>query len=244
MAGELWSLDEAFQKKKKTVIVIGTILVVMLGGTLIVGQAGGFIGTETPPASAVAMLTTVPLPTDTPPPPSTATPTTIPPTTTPTETALPLATPTPMPTDTAPPPTATPSPTPSPTLEPPTPTPSPSPTLQPPPPTPTATLLPSTAPVIENPPDGSELPGEGLTIDGSAEPGTTVEVYEGDTSLGKAPVDQAGNWSLAIAEQLAAGDHTIVAVDIATDATSSPVTFTLVEALLPITGGEGATKTP
>ena len=77
-------------------------------------------------------------------------------------------------------------------------------------------------------------------MEGTAEPNTTVEVYEDDAALGQAAVNEAGNWVLVPAEQLDAGEHTIVAVDVATGATSSPVTFTLVETLLPITGGEPA----
>ena len=95
-------------------------------------------------------------------------------------------------------------------------------------------------PVIENPVDGSELPQESLNVEGTAEPNTTVEVYEDDAALGQAAVNEAGNWVLVPAEQLDAGEHTIIAVDVATGATSSPVTFTLVETLLPITGGEPA----
>lgn len=245
MAGELWDL-EVYQKKKKTIVVIGAVLVVLLGGTLIIGQPGGLIETETPSPSAVAVITTAPPPTSTATSQPTATHTSIPPAVTPTET-LPGATSTPTPTptdttspstptptatDTVPPPTPTPSP--SPTPEPPTPTPSPSPT-----PTPTATPLPSVVPVIEHPLDGSELPAEGLVVQGTAAPGTTVRVYEGDVSLGEAQVNEAGNWSLVPVEQLDVGDHTIVAVDIVTGATSLPVTFTVVESLLPITGDQG-----
>jgi len=224
MAGEIF-FDEAWQKKKKTLIIIAAVLIILLGGTLIVGQAGGFIGAETPTPTAVAVVTTTPPPTDTPPSSPSHTPTP-----SPTETSLPSATTTPAPTDTAPPPT--------PTLEPPTSTPSPSPTSQPPTRTPTATSLPLTVPVIENPLDGSKLPAKELIIQGTAEPGTTVQVYEDETLLGEAPVDETGNWSLAPKEPLAVGDHTIVAIDVATGATSSPVTFALIEALLPVTGGD------
>jgi len=75
-------------------------------------------------------------------------------------------------------------------------------------------------------------------MDGTAEPGTTVKVYEGVTSLGKALADEGGKWSLVPLEQLPAGDHTIVAVDVATDAISASVTFTLLQAWLPISGDE------
>jgi len=61
-------------------------------------------------------------------------------------------------------------------------------------------------------------------------------VYTGEISLGEAQVDEGGNWSLVPVERLSAGDHTIVAVDIGTNQTSLPITFTLVGAWLPITG--------
>lgn len=230
MAEEFFDLDEALQKKKKTVFIIGAILVILLGGTLIAGLAGGLPGTETPSPTVVAGITTLP-PT-----------TTIPPTATATATSLLTATSSPTPTDTPQPPTPTLSP--SPTLEPPTPTPSPSPTPQPPTPTPTATPIPPRAPIIENPADGSQLPGDTLTVDGTAESGTTVRVDEGDKSLGEASVDENGNWSLVPAELLPAGDHTVVAVDVNTGETSTPVTFTLLEAWLPITGNTMRTGAP
>jgi hypothetical protein len=75
-------------------------------------------------------------------------------------------------------------------------------------------------------------------VQGTAEPGTTVKVYAGDTLVGEAAVDEAGNWSLVPAERLAAGDHSIVAVDLATGATSAPVTFMLLQAWLPVSGDE------
>lgn len=76
-------------------------------------------------------------------------------------------------------------------------------------------------------------------MDGTAEPGITVRVEEGDSPLGEAPVDEHGNWVLVPTELLPAGDHTIVAVDVNTGDVSEPVTFTLLEALLPVTGQAG-----
>jgi hypothetical protein len=254
MAGEFFVLDEAFTKKKKTVIVVGAVLVVLLGGTLIAGQAGGLVGDETPTPSVVAIATSPSLVTVEPL--ATATNTYQPATTTPTAIPSSTATPLPGPTDTAPVPTATPhpptptstptltprpptpTPSPSPTPRSPTPTPSPSPTPRPPTPTPTFTPVSRRGPIIENPADGSQLPVEELTVDGTTEPDTTVEVYEGDTLLGEAQADESGNWSLVPAEPLPAGDHTIVAVDVATDQVSAPVTFTLSEPQLPVTGRE------
>ncbi len=227
MAGEFVELDEAYQKKKKTVFIIGCILVVLVGGSLIIGQAGGLLETETPSPTAIAVITT--------PPPTTP----AAPAATFTATALPSATPTPGPTDTALPPTATPSSLPTDTPLPPTFTPSPSPTPLPPTPTPTVTPTPYRPPIIENPADGSQLPGDALSVDGTAEPGTTVRVEEGDSPLGEASVDENGNWVLVPEELLPAGDHTIVAVDVNTGDVSEPVTFTLLEAMLPVTGQAG-----
>jgi hypothetical protein len=71
-----------------------------------------------------------------------------------------------------------------------------------------------------------------------------VTVYTGDISLGEASVDDGGNWSLVPIERLSAGDHTIFAEDTATGQTSVPITFTLVEALLPITGAGSSNLSP
>jgi len=89
-----------------------------------------------------------------------------------------------------------------------------------------------------NPADGSQVPSDALTVAGTAAPGSTVAVYEGNTSLGRVTADEAGNWSLIPAQQLAAGEHTIVALDVATEESSLPVTFTLLQAWLPITGDQ------
>lgn len=230
MTEEHFDFEDEIQKKKKTVVILAAALIILLCGALIIGQPWALLGTPTPQPSAVAQitsetLTTVPPPTNTGTPQPTATHTTEPPTAAATATALPTDTPTPVPTDTVPPPTATPEP----------PTPSPSPTPEP--PTPTATL-PPIVPAIENPADGSELLGEGLSVTGTAASDTTVQVYEGDSVLGEVPADETGNWTLVPEEPLADGEHTIVAVDVETGVTSLPVTFTLLEPLLPITGDE------
>jgi len=259
MAREFPVPDEAY-KKKKVVVVLCAVLLILLCMALGIGYRGGLIGIATPSPTAIAVVTTPPPATTAQP---TATPTQTPlpslivtPTPVPTDTASPptattrpstptsppsptLAPPTPTPTvtPTAPPRSLTPTVPPSATPVPPTPTPSLSPT---PTPTPTPTVTPTAPrpPVIQNPADGSELPGEELKVDGTAQPGTTVEVYTDDTSLGKALADESGNWSLVPDERLPAGDHTIVAVDTGTNQTSLPVTFTLVETLLPVTGAD------
>jgi hypothetical protein len=82
------------------------------------------------------------------------------------------------------------------------------------------------------------VPSDALTVAGTAEPGSTVAVYEDNTSLGRATADEARDWSLIPDQQLAAGEHTIVALDVATQESSLPVTFTLLQAWLPITGDE------
>ena len=73
---------------------------------------------------------------------------------------------------------------------------------------------------------------------GTAESGTEIDLFEDNTLLGEALTNDKGNWSLIPTEQLPVGVHTIVAVDVATGDTSVPVTFTLMEPWLPVTGGE------
>ena len=63
-------------------------------------------------------------------------------------------------------------------------------------------------------------------------------MYAGEILVGEALADEAGNWSLVPIEQLPAGEQRIVAVDVATGATSAAVTFTLLQAWLPVSGEE------
>jgi outer membrane biosynthesis protein TonB len=228
MDDEFVAFDQAHQKKKKTVVIISAVLIILLAAALLLGQMSPLMGAETPTATQIAFVTTAP------PPSATFTPTTAP-TGTPTQ---PTATPTvptasPTETETEPPPTETPSP--------PTPTPTSSPTPPPPTPSPTATRPPPTpiAPVIQNPTPGSELPGDALTVFGTAAPEAVIQLYEGDTLLGEATATAGGSWSLIPSQPLDAGEHTIVAIDATTGGASAPVTFTLLGALLPITGREG-----
>ena len=239
------SFDETFHRRKKIVVIVAALVLLLLGGTLIGEQVGSLIRVGTPPPTAVAELTTLPpataasataTATQTPSP--AITPTAVPTETPVVTTAEPLQPPTPTSTPSPTPKTPTPVPSPSPTPETPTPTTPPSPTPETPTPTPTAQPPPRRPLVILNPADGSQLPSVTLTIGGTAEPGITVEVHAGDILLGETAVDQVGNWSLIPVKQLTAGQHTIAATDVGTGETSPPVTFTLLQAWLPVTGSE------
>ena len=86
------------------------------------------------------------------------------------------------------------------------------------------------APVIQSPTDGSSTNNTTPPISGTAEPGSEVEVTEGNTVLCTALTDQDGNWTCTPADALGEGEHTIDAT--ATDAAgnTSPadsVTFTV-----------------
>ena len=87
------------------------------------------------------------------------------------------------------------------------------------------------APVISSPVDGALLGDSTPTISGTAEANTTIEVFIDGSSIGTAPVDGSGNWSLTPATPLVDGPHSAVAR--ATDAVgnvsppSNTVTFTI-----------------
>jgi probable HAF family extracellular repeat protein len=96
-------------------------------------------------------------------------------------------------------PTATPTPTatPSPTA---TPTPSPTPTA---PATPTATPAPTTvpappAPALTAPGSYSWVRTASCTVAGTAQPGATVEIFDGATSFGTTTANLTGTWSRVI----------------------------------------------
>ncbi|MFM2153539.1 MAG: hypothetical protein RL199_1974, partial [Pseudomonadota bacterium] len=65
--------------------------------------------------------------------------------------------------------------------------------------------------------DDSGTVGDGLTSDtspsfeGSAEPGATVELFEGTTLLGTALADAAGGWHVDVASTIEEGPHTLTA---------------------------------
>jgi hypothetical protein len=66
------------------------------------------------------------------------------------------------------------------------------------------------APVIESPPDGSLNTTGTVTVSGTAEPTSTVELFEGATSKGTTAADAAGNWSKTLT-LVAEGSHTYTA---------------------------------
>ncbi|MBZ4419015.1 DUF4215 domain-containing protein [Myxococcus sp. RHSTA-1-4] len=67
------------------------------------------------------------------------------------------------------------------------------------------------APVITGPAQGSILANATPAISGTAEPGTTVTVREGDTVLCTTTVDAAGNWSCVPTSPLTDGAHSVTA---------------------------------
>ncbi len=87
------------------------------------------------------------------------------------------------------------------------------------------------APVITAPVGGSTTNDTTPTITGTAEPGSTVEVFVDGISQGTTTADGTGNWTLTPATPLPDGDHTATAT--ATDAVgntspeSTPVTFAI-----------------
>jgi len=69
---------------------------------------------------------------------------------------------------------------------------------------------------------GSVINNATPTLSGSAEAGSTVEVFEGAASLGTALANEEGVWTLALATLLDEGGHSLTAV--ATDAAGNPST--------------------
>ena len=82
-------------------------------------------------------------------------------------------------------------------------------------------------PIITGPANNSFDTDGSVTISGTAEAGNTIEVFEGSTSKGTAPVDSSGAWSMTLSA-VGEGAHTYTAK--ATDAanntseSSNPVT--------------------
>jgi hypothetical protein len=148
-----------------------------------------------------------------------------------------IATSTPTATNT---PTSTPPPTQTPTATPTTP-PSPTATVAPtmtPTPTISPTLVQSV--IIVTPEDGETVNHDQLSVEGSAPPGATVQVYVGEELAGTAITDETGHWAVVPADPLAEGEHTITAkmLDEQGVVTSTDsVTIHVVGGLLPITGG-------
>lgn len=67
-------------------------------------------------------------------------------------------------------------------------------------------------PTIESPADGSTIGNDTPVVEGTGEPGATVDVSVDGESVGEATVDGDGNWSLPLDEPLSDGDHVIEAV--------------------------------
>jgi hypothetical protein len=151
----------------------------------------------TPVQPVPGPLTQLLLPFD--PAPGTPTPT---PTPTPSPTPTPTSTPTPSPSPTptaSPSPTPTPSPSPTPTASP-SPSPSPTPTASP-SPTPTPTPAPAfapPAPAITAPASYGWVRTSTFTVSGTAQSGSTVELFDGSTAFGTTTATAAGTWSRAI----------------------------------------------
>ena len=62
------------------------------------------------------------------------------------------------------------------------------------------------APVIDSPADDSRINAGDITVSGTAEAGSAVELFEQTTSLGKSSVGQDGVWSIDLAG-VADGEH-------------------------------------
>lgn len=67
-------------------------------------------------------------------------------------------------------------------------------------------------PVITAPADGSSTNDTTPTIEGTAEPGATVEVSIDGVPVGTVTADGDGNWELQLTDPLDEGDHTVSAV--------------------------------
>ena len=79
----------------------------------------------------------------------------------------------------------------------------------------TVDTTPPATPAITSPADGTTSASTALTVSGTAEPGSIVELFDGSTSRGVTTATSGGAWSKAVAA-LADGPHTFTAV--ATDA--------------------------
>jgi hypothetical protein len=79
----------------------------------------------------------------------------------------------------------------------------------------TVDTTPPATPTITSPADGTASGSPALTVSGTAEPGSIVELFDGATSKGVTTATAGGAWSKAVTA-LADGSHTFTAV--ATDA--------------------------
>jgi hexosaminidase len=90
--------------------------------------------------------------------------------------------------------------------------------------------LPPVAPVVSDPPQGARLQVSPATISGSADAGNTVTVSEQGTTVCTATVAGDGTWSCTPTTALAAGSHTLSAVQTQPGVPASPavsITFTV-----------------
>ncbi|WP_420629524.1 Ig-like domain-containing protein [Candidatus Leptofilum sp.] len=89
---------------------------------------------------------------------------------------------------------------------------------------PFAFSLATAAPTLDEPADGSSADGGELTFSGMGEPGSEVEILDGDEVVGTAVVADDGTWSFSYTP--AAGDHTfgVRAAGVSEPAATSSVT--------------------
>ncbi|MHB8511260.1 MAG: hypothetical protein ACYDCC_03670 [Actinomycetota bacterium] len=83
----------------------------------------------------------------------------------------------------------------------------------------TVSLTPPSAPVITQPAENASLNDGHVTIAGTADPTTTIQIAEGSLSW-SAPVDGSGNWSTTILFSM--GNHSVVATDFDAAGNASP----------------------
>jgi len=85
------------------------------------------------------------------------------------------------------------------------------------------------APIINNPADNSFDTDSNVILSGTAEPDSTIEVFDGETSEGTTPpVDSSGAWSMTLTA-VGEGDHTYTAraTDTANNASASSNSITV-----------------
>ncbi|HYH66692.1 MAG TPA: Ig-like domain-containing protein [Urbifossiella sp.] len=97
--------------------------------------------------------------------------------------------------------------------------------------TPAPVTVDTTAPVVPSVTTPTASPSTTPTIGGTAEPNSTVSVFDGSTLLGTTTADGSGTWSFTPSAPLTEGQHTITsqATDVAgnTGPASAPVTLTV-----------------
>ena len=77
-----------------------------------------------------------------------------------------------------------------------------------------------TAPTLDFPTEGAQLPSGGVTLTGGGEPGTEIEILDHGNVIGVAQVDEDGRWHFAFLPE--AGSH-LFAVRLAGDETTTSV---------------------